>query len=63
MSKLPPDVYPESRNRLALVRREELDEEGKTIFDGAANDSRSLVGLQGPGGIRLHNPTLTKLSQ
>lgn len=63
MTKLPADVYPESRNRLALVRRVDLDDEGKTIFDGAANDSRSLVGLQGPGGIRLHNPTLTKLSQ
>jgi 4-carboxymuconolactone decarboxylase len=61
--KLPADVYPESRNRLPLVRRDDLDEAGKKIFDGAANDKRSLVGLQGPGGIRLHNPTLTALSQ
>lgn len=61
--KLPADIYPESRNRLPLVRRDDLDEDGKKIFDGAANDKRSLVGLQGPGGIRLHNPLLTALSQ
>jgi 4-carboxymuconolactone decarboxylase len=61
--KLPADVYPESRNRLPMVRRDDLDDDGKKIFDAAANDSRSIVGLQGPGGIRLHNPVLTALSQ
>lgn len=60
---LPPDIDPESRSRLPLVRREELDEASQAIYDRAANDSRSLVGLRGPGGIRLHNPTLTALSQ
>jgi 4-carboxymuconolactone decarboxylase len=56
---LPPDIYPESHNRLPLVRRDEFDEFGQKIFDETAGDSRSLVGLQGPGGIRLHSPALT----
>jgi len=58
---LPKDVYPDSRSRLPLVKRAELDERGKKVYDEAANDSRSLAGLQGPGGIRLHNPRLAEL--
>ncbi|HXP94605.1 MAG TPA: hypothetical protein VN905_14120 [Candidatus Binatia bacterium] len=60
--KLPADIYPESRNRLPMVRRDDLNDEGKEIFDARKNDRRSLVGLQGPSGIRLHNPKLAKLS-
>lgn len=55
---LPSDVHPESRNRLPLVRREDLDDAGKAIFDRATSDARSLAGMQGPGGIRLHDPRL-----
>lgn len=55
---LPKDVYPDSRSRLPLVKRESLDEIGKKAYDEAAGDRRSLVGLQGPGGIRLHSPKL-----
>lgn len=58
---LPKDVHPDSRSRLPLVKREELDERGKKVYDEAVNDSRSLAGLQGPGGIRLHNPRLAEL--
>jgi 4-carboxymuconolactone decarboxylase len=57
---LPKDVYPDSRSRLPLVKREELDERGKKVYDEAVNDSRSLAGLQGPAGIRLHNPRLAE---
>lgn len=57
---LPPDVYPESRNRLPLLTRDELDDAGKAIFDEHNGDGRSLAGMQGPGGIRLHSPALTQ---
>jgi 4-carboxymuconolactone decarboxylase len=60
---LPADVHPDSRNRLPLVRRDDLDEAGRESFDRAANDPKSLVGLQGPGGIRLHDPALNAISQ
>lgn len=52
---LPPDVDPESRGRLPIVDREQLDDKGKATYDGySAPDSTSLAGIQGPGGVRLH---------
>jgi len=57
-SALPADVYADSRNRLPLVKRDELDDFGKKVFDEANGDSRSLAGMQGPGGIRLWSPHL-----
>lgn len=56
---LPSDIDPESRSRLPLVKRDELDDFGKNVYDQTAGDGRSLVGLRGPGGIRLHSPRLT----
>jgi 4-carboxymuconolactone decarboxylase len=54
-ASLPPDVDPDSRSRLPLPRREDLDEEGKRAFDERASpDTTSLAGLQGPGGLGLH---------
>ena len=55
---LPKDIYPDSRNRLPLVKREDLDDVGKKVYDAAAGDTRSLAGFQGPEGIRLHSPRL-----
>lgn len=45
---LPPDVNPYSRNRLPLVRRENLNAAGQKIYDA--------IGATGPTGIRMHNP-------
>jgi 4-carboxymuconolactone decarboxylase len=45
---LPPDVNPDSRNRLPQVRRENLNAEGQKIFDA--------IGNTGPTGVRIHNP-------
>ena len=54
---LPDDVHPESLSRLPLVKREEMDEQGKTFYDAVTGpQSRTLVGLQGPSGIWLHSP-------
>lgn len=47
---LPRDVHPDSRSRLPLVRRENLDETGQKIYDA--------IGATGPTGIRMHNPLL-----
>jgi len=60
--KLPSDVYPDSRCRLPLPKREELDEAGRKIYDHhVAPNSQSLAGLTGPGGIRLHSSKLSSL--
>ncbi len=40
-----------------LIRRDQLtDDLGKKLYDEAASDTSSLVGLQGPGGISLYSP-------
>jgi 4-carboxymuconolactone decarboxylase len=59
----PKDVDPESGFRLPLPKRDELDEAGKKLYDSIADPKgRSLVGLRGPGGIRLHSPKLSEVS-
>jgi 4-carboxymuconolactone decarboxylase len=54
---LPKDVYPDSRNRLPLVKREDLDERGQEAYDAAFAKTNSVVGLQGEAGIQLHSST------
>lgn len=52
---LPPDVDPESRGRLPVVSRDALSADGKAAYDRYMSpDSTSLAGIQGPGGLRLH---------
>lgn len=52
---LPEDIFPDSRSRLPIVNRADLDDDGKAIYDRYMSpDSTSLAGIQGPGGIRLH---------
>lgn len=54
-ASLPQDVYPDSRGRLPLVKREDLDEEGKKTYDNASSpNTTTLAGLAGPSGIGLH---------
>jgi 4-carboxymuconolactone decarboxylase len=60
---MPKDVYADSRNRLPLVKRDDLDDAGKKIYDQTAGDARSLAGLQGPGGIRLYSPRVDELTR
>ncbi len=56
LASLPDDVYPESRGRLPIVNRTDLDAEGKAIYDRYTSpESTSLAGLPGPGGLRLHS--------
>ncbi len=54
-ASLPDDIYPDSRSRIPLIKREDLDEEGKRAYDSRVSpDATSLAGLQGPGGLGLH---------
>ena len=61
---LPPDIYPESRCRLPLPKREDFYEEGKKVFDIVADPKGGTIrGLIGPGGIGLHSPKLSALTR
>lgn len=58
---LPPDVDPESLSRLPPVKRDELDEQGRRLYDATVSPAgRTIVGLRGPGGIWLHSPKLAE---
>src|SRR5581483_12402396 len=59
MSDLPKDVHPETRSRLSPVKREQLDEQGRRVYDSVLDPKRpTLAGFQGPAGIWLHSPKL-----
>ena len=61
---IPDDIDPESRCRLPLPKREDMDEEGRRLFDETATPSKvSIRGLQGPGGIQLHSPKLARVAR
>ena len=53
----PPDIDPESRLRLPLKKREDLDEEGKEVYDFLVDpENQTLAGLTGPRGFYLYSP-------
>jgi 4-carboxymuconolactone decarboxylase len=61
---LPSDIDPDSRCRLPLPRREDLDEAGRAIFDRYVDPKGGTIrGLKGPGGIQLHSPRLSQANR
>lgn len=61
---LPSDIDPESRCRLPLVKREDLDAEGQKAYDMHTNPAGGTIrGLKGPGGIGLHSPKLAHVQR
>jgi 4-carboxymuconolactone decarboxylase len=61
---LPKDVYPDSLCRLPLVKREDLDEQGKKTYDYYGGPQTiTLAGLQGSGGINLHSPKFAEIKR
>lgn len=56
-------IDPESGNRLPLIPREALDEQGRRYYDAIAAPGTSLVGFRGPGGIWLHHPELGEIQR
>ena len=64
MDRLPDDIDSESRCRLPLPRREDLDDAGKLVFDRSADPTGGTIrGLKGPAGIQLHSPILCKANR
>jgi len=60
VSSLPKDIHPDSGNRLPLINRSELVEEGKKAFDATVSNPNTLAGVRGPLGIRLRSSGLTR---
>jgi 4-carboxymuconolactone decarboxylase len=61
---LPKDVYPDSRSRIPIIKRETLDEAGKKAYDDRVSpNTTSLAGIQGPGGLRLHGSPEDKIGE
>jgi 4-carboxymuconolactone decarboxylase len=59
-------VYAESGNRLPLVKRDDLDDLGKTLYDQVDADvksGRALAGFQGPLGLALYSPRVAASDQ
>ena len=54
-TSFPKDVYANTGNRLPAVKREDLDDAGKKLFD-----SRGTADFFGPGGIRLYSPPVAE---
>src|ERR1700730_643458 len=50
---LPKDIYPDTGNRFPVIKREELDESGKKLYDVRTDGF-------GPGGIRLYSPSVAE---
>jgi 4-carboxymuconolactone decarboxylase len=53
MGTLPKDIYPDTGNRFPQLKREELDEAGKKVYDTRAD-------AFGPGAIRLYSPPVAE---
>jgi len=61
-ASLPKDVDPESRNRLPLPKRGDMDDYGKKVYDKflADNPGAPLIHLRTPAGIRLYSPRIAE---
>ncbi len=60
------DIYAESGNRLPLVKRHDLDDLGKALYDKVDADvksGRALAGFQGPLGLGLYSPGVAAADQ
>jgi len=53
---LPPDINPVTRNRVAPVKPEELDDYGKKVTGVVAGEGRAITNAGGPSSIRAHSP-------
>ena len=58
---MPVDINPESRARLPLVKRDDLDADGKKTYDAIVNPkSRYSRGLPAPIGMWMHSPEMAQ---
>jgi 4-carboxymuconolactone decarboxylase len=61
MKQIPKDVDANSGFRLPLLKRDDLDEYGKKVYDKILGGGRTLVGQRGPSGIRLNSPKVAEM--
>jgi 4-carboxymuconolactone decarboxylase len=59
-SNMPSDIDPQSGFRLALPKREDLDEAGKKAYDRGTAPGATIAGLQGPAGVQLFTPKIAE---
>src|SRR5262249_49696817 len=58
---MPADINAESRARLPLVKRDDLDADGKKTYDAIVNPkSRYSRGLPAPIGMWMHSPEMAQ---
>ncbi len=60
---LPKDIDPQSLSRLPIVKRDDLDEDGKRIYDLLAGGEGKTVGATGPAAISLYSPKVAESIQ
>src|ERR1700734_3870760 len=60
---LPKDVDPQSLSRLPIVKRDDLDEDGKRIYDMLAGGEGKTVTPTGPAAISLYSPKVAESIQ
>ena len=53
---LPADIHPDSLNRLPVVKREQMDEKGKQVYDHVAGGAGKIASPTGPASIELYSP-------
>ena len=53
---LPADLYPDSLNRLPVVKREQMNEKGKQVYDHVAGGAGKIASPTGPASIELYSP-------
>ena len=53
---LPADIHPDSLNRLPVVKREQMDEDGKKVYDHIAGGAGKIASPTGPASIGLYSP-------
>ena len=54
--KLPADLQPGSLNRLPVVKREQMDDKGKQIYDHIAGGAGKTAAATGPASVELYSP-------
>jgi 4-carboxymuconolactone decarboxylase len=60
---LPKDIDPQSFSRLPIVKREDLDEDGKRIYDSLAGGPGKTAIATGPVAISLYSPKVAEAIQ
>jgi len=62
-STLPKDIDPQSLSRLPVVKRDDLDEDGKRIYDQLAGGPGKTAIPTGPAAISLYSPKVAEAIQ